>query len=208
MTGPDTKDYQPRAWPPGWQPRHMRGEYSVPMDSPRRGPEAMPRTILDDAICVRVPPGASMRDATNGRDHRWNNQHGEQLVASLARAAEQSRRSKAAARIVRETRPPKPPRDNPHRAARDAVVAWLRAHGQPATRGEIADGLGWQKEDTRAPINRLIKTGAIQARHYSLVGRPGHQAQYLTAGAPWPAWPEGATPLAHAPRTSTRRPTE
>lgn len=195
MTGPDTKDYQPRAWPPGWQPRHMRGEYSVPMDSPRRGPEAMPRTILDDAICVRVPPGASMRDATNGRDHRWNNQHGEQLVASLARAAEQSRRSKAAAKLLRPPTPPKPARESKPGALAAKIIAWLVQRGAPANRHQIATGLGIAHDATRTPVNRLLRLGLIKTRHYSLAGEPGHKAQYLASADPWPAWPAGARPI-------------
>jgi hypothetical protein len=197
-------DYRP-TYPVGFSPRYLRGEYFVAMDTPRQLVEA-PRIIPPHVHCQIVPPGAALRDATNGQAHRWNNQHGEQLAASLESAAVQSRRSKAAAKALQAPKPPKAPKEDRHVQLRDQVLGWLQAHG-PATRPEIADGLGLDLEATRNPINRLLHLGLIKARHYSLAGSPGHKAQYLPIGGTWPRMPAGATSILK-PRTSRRRPTE
>lgn len=50
-------DYRP-TYPIGWIPRHLRGEYSTPMDSVRPRQEAPPHSIPEHIRCERVPPGA------------------------------------------------------------------------------------------------------------------------------------------------------
>lgn len=198
------REYRP-TYPTGWTPRHLRGEYSVPMDTQRHRAE-VPRIIPPDVQCQRVPPGAALRESTDGQAHRWNNQTGEALAASLESAATQSRRSKAAARILQAPKPAKPPKADHHAQLRAQVLAWLKAHG-PATRTELAAALALDHAATRNPINRLMEWGLIEARNYSLAGAPGHKAQYIAIGAPWPPLPPGATLIAK-PHTSHRRITE
>lgn len=198
-------DYRP-TYPNGFTPRHLRGEYHVGMDTPITRPAPAPAIVPPSVQVQRVPPGASMRDPTNGQAHRWNNQHGEALAASLESAAVQSRRSKAAARILQAPKPAKPPKADHHAQLRAQVLAWLKANG-PATRTELAAALALDLDVTRNPINRLMEWGLIEARNYSLAGAPGHKAQYIAIGAPWTPLPPGATLIAK-PHTSPRRTTE
>lgn len=198
-------EYRP-SYPPGFTPRHLRGEYHVGMDSPSQRPAPAPAIVPPTVQVQRVPPGASLRDPKNGQANRWNNQTGEQLAASLESAATQSRRSKAAAKLLQGPKPPKAPKEDHHAQLRAQVLAWLKAHG-PATRTELAAALALDHAATRNPINRLMEWGLIEARNYSLAGAPGHKAQYIAIGAPWPPLPPGATLIAK-PHTSRRRPTE
>lgn len=194
-------DYRP-TYPVGFIPRHLRGEYFIGMDSGRQRQEVQPHIIPDQVVCERVPPGAAKRDPGNGQAHRWNNQSGEALAASLASAAEQGRRSKAAAKLLRPPTPPKPARESKPGALAAKIIAWLVQRGAPANRHQIATGLGIAHDATRTPVNRLLRLGLIKTRHYSLAGEPGHKAQYLASADPWPAWPAGARPITR-PRPST-----
>lgn len=198
-------DYRP-TYPNGFTPRHLRGEYHVGMDTPTQRPAPAPAIVPPTVQVQRVPPGASMRDPTNGQAHRWNNQHGAALAASMESAATQSRRSKAAAKVLQAPKAVKPKKEARHAEHRAQILAWLRSHG-PATRAEIAAGMDLPLEATRVPTNYLMAHGLIKARHYTLAGRPGHQAQYNPIEAAWPSLPAGATPITK-PRTSRRRPTE
>jgi hypothetical protein len=164
-------DWRPRhQYPGGWLPRHLRGEFSVPLSTALKPQPERPRL---EPMAIIAP------DQAAAPAHGFSRIA--QQGASTRRAQSDAIRSRAqSAHIL---------------ALHAAILDALRRSG-PLGLADLATRLGTtcepaKHQQLRHALEWLRTHGRLKARNLAAADRPGYRAQYQLPERAWPALPDG-----------------
>lgn len=170
------RDYKPPSnFPGNWQPRYIRGEYSVPLESPVHRPEH--HYTVPDTVQVRH---CEVGETTAYFDRIYNNTAREEPKAPPKKVVKEEPQKKE-----------RKPRKDRYAWVRDAIIEYMVAVMRPCMVAEIPVECSLSKRGFRHQLQRLVDEGQVKQRCYSVTGVSGHTSQYIASGVEWPPLPEG-----------------